>query len=395
MFNKQNILGYMDSFTNPIKRLDFSRGTYGNFEARLRELKRSDLGPAYSKYPSDLGLNPEYQTVMQIDIWENDSKVLGTRRSTVIKELQDKVVSSVESNKTAEDGKEMDPLDMTIGGLQTAGTAILGAGSQILNAALTPLTAGDLKGKGTGEFSYTEEQTGLAGGTKFTGKRLYLYLPSAIESKYGFTYESKDMSSLGPLQLGKAIAEQNTELAAELGKQIGMANLGKVVGKVAEAVGVEEGTLQAFSEATQRLVVNPMTVHMFKAVERRSFSFTWTFYPKNREDLANVYEIIHTFKYYAHPRRSEGAGRFLDYPAEFKIRFCNYDGSINQYLPKIMRCVAKSVSVKYGEDGVFSTFQYDRLGSPPTKIVLSVDFDELELLTQDRFEIAPGTINSP
>jgi hypothetical protein len=174
-----------------------------------------------------------------------------------------------------------------------------------------------------------------------------------------------------------------------------MANLGKVVGKVAEAVGVEEGTLQAFSEATQRQVVNPMTVHMFKAVDRRSFSFSWTFYPKNREDLANAYEIIHTFKYYAHPRRSEGAGRFLDYPAEFKIRFCNYDGTENQYLPRIMRCVAKSVSVKYGEDGVFSTFQYDQLGSPPTKIVLSVDFDELELLTQDRFEIAPGTINSP
>jgi hypothetical protein len=400
MFSKQSILNYMDGFADPINRLDFARSGFGNTEARLYELNRRNLGPSWSKYPSDLGLNPEYQVVMEIDIWENDSKVLNTRRETVVATLANNVSETVQSNLGVEDGQEVDALGM-LGNVAGASISALGQGfNQPVNAILRPLVGGDLSGRGTGEFSYTEEQTGLAGGTKFSGKRLYLYLPSGIETKYGFVYEDKDMAALGPLQLAKALAqaangdEGAKALAAELGKQVGMANI-KVLDKLGETVGVEAGTFRSFAEASQRQVLNPLTTHLFRTVDRRSFSFTWTFYPKNREDLANVYEIIHTFKYYAHPRRSEGAGRFLDYPAEFKIRFKDYSGNENQYLPRIMRCVAKSVTAKYGEDGVFTTLQNDALGSPPTKITLTVDFTELELLTQDRFEVAPGSIQTP
>lgn len=400
MFNKETILNDYRS----INSLDFSRSSKRTFESLLYQRSNSQnggIGGSLARYPSDLGLNPEYQVIMQIDIWENDSKVLGTKRESVLVSKGNEALDDIRTNANAEEGKQVDPfsLDGLGNTISSIGKFGLAAGNQLATTALGAVTSANPSGKGTGEFSYTEEQTGLAGRTSFTGKRLYLYLPSGIETKYGFTYESKDMASMGVLQLGKALSESargNADadaLAAELGKQVGMANI-KALEKLTEGVGVEEGTLRAYAEASQRQVVNPMTVHLFKSVERREFSFSWTFLPKSRQELANVYEIIHTMKYYAHPRRST-AGRFLDYPAEFLIRFRNYDGSDNQYLPRILRCVAKSVSVKYGEDGVFSTFERDKLGSAPTKIVMSVDFTELEILTQDRFDMQEGTIYSP
>lgn len=400
MFNKETILNDYRS----INSLDFSRSSNRTFESLLYQWNNSQnggLGGSLARYPADLGLNPEYQVIMQIDIWENDSKVLATKRETVVATKANEALEDIRTNANAEEGKQVDPFSMdglknAVGSLGKFGVA---AGNQIANPLLGAVTSTNPSAKGTGEFSYTEEQTGLAGRTSFTGKRLYLYLPSGIETKYGFSYEDKDMASMGVLQLAKALSQStqgNPEadaLIAELGKQVGMANI-KVLDKVAGELGVEEGTLRAYAEASQRQVVNPMTVHLFKNVDRREFSFSWTFLPKSRQDLANVYEIIHTMKYYAHPRRSS-VGRFLDYPAEFLIRFRNYDGSDNQYLPRILRCVVKSVGVKYGEDGVFSTFTRDKLGSAPTKIVMSVDFSELELLTQDRFDLKEGTIYSP
>lgn len=396
MFNKQTILNDYNS----IDRLDVSRSGSRDFMEKLfRGFDKS--GGAWARYPSDLGRNPEYQVIMQIDIWENDSKVLGTKRESVIATKTNEALDSLRTNVNAEEGKKVDPfsLDGMTNMATSLGAFTVSAVDQTLNSTWQALSSANSSAKGTGEFSFTEERTGLSGRTSFTGKRLYLYLPSGIETKYGLKYEDKDMASMAMMQAAKVLAESGqgnadaAELASEMGRALGMANI-KTVEKAVEGLGVEEGTLRSYAEASQRQVINPMTVHLFKGVDRREFSFTWTFLPKSREDLANVYQIIHTMKYYAHPRRST-RGTFLDYPAEFVIYFKNYhDGAINQYLPKLLRCVAKSVSVKYGEDGVFSTFNYDQLGSAPTKISMTVDFTELELLTQDRFDLAPGSILS-
>jgi hypothetical protein len=94
---------------------------------------------------------------------------------------------------------------------------------------------------------------------------------------------------------------------------------------------------------------------------------------------------MHTLKYYSHPKRSEGSGRFLDYPAEFQISFVMPNGKLNEYLPIIHKCVLTHIKVKYGEDTVFSTIDVENGGAPPTRIEMELTFSELEILTRERF----------
>ena len=127
-----------------------------------------------------------------------------------------------------------------------------------------------------------------------------------------------------------------------------------------------------------------MSLHLFKEVNRRSFSFAYTFLPRSREEMETCHEIVGLLKFFAHPKRSEGSGRFLDYPAEFGISFLTGDGKENAYMPKILKCSLESVKVKYGEETSFSTFRTDQYGAAPTKMTMELSFSELEILTRDR-----------
>jgi hypothetical protein len=103
---------------------------------------------------------------------------------------------------------------------------------------------------------------------------------------------------------------------------------------------------------------------------------------------------VNILKFFAHPKRSEGEGRFLDYPAEFQIYFLQGDGKNNAYMPYIFKCALKDIKVSYGEETVFSTFESDDFGASPTKMKLDLTFSELEILTRDRFGIDVGTVPS-
>ena len=253
--------------------------------------------------------------------------------------------------------------------------------------------------------SFVEEATGFGGGTKDVGARIYLYLPQNIESEYGFEYDDTNMSALDITRLAKVVSETgNKDLAAVVGRKLAMSNVKAVEGLAKEIPvlgnSIDDGLFSKALEAQSRQIVNPMAMHLFKEVKRRSFTFTYTFLPKSNEEMLNCYRIIHLFKYYAHPATS-GHGRFLDYPAEFNIKFYQKNNENNDiisgYLPYIFKCALTGIKVTYGEDSVMSTFMPDPAGAPPTKIVLELQFSELEILTRDRFgssEWMPG-INLP
>lgn len=253
--------------------------------------------------------------------------------------------------------------------------------------------------------SFVEEVTGFKNNTKDVGTRIYLYLPNNIESEYGFEYEDTNMSALDIARLAKVVSESgNQQLAAVVGRKLAMSNVKTIEGLAKEipvlGSAVEDGSLSKFVEAQSRQIANPMAMHLFKEVKRREFTFAYTFLPKSVEEMLNCYRIIHQFKYYAHPATS-GHGRFLDYPAEFHIKFYQKSSEnkdiISGYLPYIFKCALKGIKVTYGEDSVMSTFMPDIAGAPPTKIGLELQFSELEILTRDRFgdsEWMPG-INLP
>jgi len=54
----------------------------------------------------------------------------------------------------------------------------------------------------------------------------------------------------------------------------------------------------------------------------------------------------------------------------------------NTYIPKISKCVLKSLELQHGDDGVFSTFAGDELGAAPIYTKMTLQFAETEIMTK-------------
>lgn len=353
------------------------------FEKRLYDRGKDQRDRKYFKYPMEILNHPEHQNAMCIEIWDNNPTYLATKRQ-VFQRIGDSIADKISQSQAQAqtDNKQVD-----IGDVVGAGVQGMTEAAGTITSILSDLFAGgNLQGQGFGRDSYTEEQTGLAGSTAPVMHRIYLYMPSNISVGYGFEYEDANMSAMDLLKLPKALAEGNADVTKDMAKKIAMSNL-KVMDKLGEMVGADAGTFAKFASAQQRQVVNPMSLHIFKEVKRREFSFGYTFLPKSRQEMLNCHEIINALKYFAHPQRSEGSGRFLDYPAEFQIYFIQGESRINAYLPYIFKCALKDIKVTYGEETVFSTFESDTVGASPTKMRLELTFAELEILTRERFGI--------
>lgn len=404
---------------NAINRMFVNQNTQ-SFDRLLHSAGDDFLAGIY-KYPMNLMNDPAHQCIMRIQIYENDPKYLYTKREEITRlieataELAQDYIKNGQINSLVDRGTNAiqgaadkvglgnvpEYLRANAPSVETQQDAIakveLGVKKLLpatiavtLGTAKQALADGDLKGQGRGRDSYTEEQTGVAGGTKKTPlhQTVYLYTPTGIETTYGMEYEDADMANLDNLKLVKAMYEKNAEASKDIGKRMALANL-KLLDQFGEFFGVQSGQLGKFISAQHRQVVNPMTLHLFKGVKRREFNFSYTFIPRNSVEVEQIYSIIHLLKHHAHPKRSEGSGRFLDYPAEFQIDFLAQDGRENPHLPKILKCALRDIKIKYGDEAVMSTF-YDQAGPIPTKIVMDLSFSELEILTSDRMPWTGG-----
>ena len=156
----------------------------------------------------------------------------------------------------------------------------------------------------------------------------------------------------------------------------------KAATEVAEGLSGAEGTRglinKAFGQAD-----NPYMEVLFDAMQLRTFTYNFTFAPKNKEETQDVQKIIQLFRFHMSPELKGAANRFLTLPSEFDIHYMYQaqDGqaSENDYYNKIATCVCTGCDVNYTPDGVKS-FE----GGAPTKITMSLAFQETELLTKER-----------
>ena len=61
-----------------------------------------------------------------------------------------------------------------------------------------------------------------------------------------------------------------------------------------------------------------------------------------------------------------------------------YNGKQNEYLHKIYTCVLESCDVKFSGEGKYQTFTSDSKGAPPTVTEMSLNFQEMEIITKER-----------
>ena len=121
---------------------------------------------------------------------------------------------------------------------------------------------------------------------------------------------------------------------------------------------------------------------LFDAMALRTFTYNFTFAPKNEQEAYEVQKIIQLFRFHMAPELRGGQSRFLGLPSQFDIHymFLSKDGvaSENNYYNRIATCVLQNCAVNYTPNGVKS---FEDGG--PTTTTMTLTFKETELLTKD------------
>lgn len=388
----------------------------------------STLGDAteiiYS-YPYDLGKTPELKNWISFEIFVSGGSNLKT--NTDSKSDSNPRTFGVNPNLASTPGINPEKIASAVNspaGFTTASLLFGVGGGALISSGMGMQTAKDLWNNfsyegsdkvGRGEFGFVQETTGMTTANTRVPRTICLYMPSNIKTSYGVEYGEEDFTKLGTLMSTMKVTSQtlanifkgrgvNDEYQAGMIRatmeQLGLAALksssdyfSQMMENVSGALGGDYNLANYF-KATHRRVTNPFIINMYKSTKRRTFEFSFKFLPRNPRELESVYQIISLFKKYSLPKRIGGlAGRFVEFPAEFRIRF-NHDSMENLYLPRIGRCALTDINVVYGDE-VFSTFAPIRAetdkgepvgGAAPTKIEMTVSFTELEILTADRIE---------
>jgi len=241
--------------------------------------------------------------------------------------------------------------------------------------------------RGTGMSSYHPT-------TKRITDSVALYLPPNVTDTTAATYNGAATGVMGFAAAGAAgilQGMQNKDYEAAAKALVGSAKgflseaAKKAATELAEGLTGAEGGAglinKAFGQAD-----NPYMEVLFDDMSLRTFTYNFTFAPKNVQERDDVQKIIALFRFHMAPELKGENNRFLTLPSEFDIHymFQSKDGqaSENDFYNKIATCVLSNCETNYTPDGVNSF----RDGSP-TKITMSLTFQETELLTKERVNL--------
>ena len=143
------------------------------------------------------------------------------------------------------------------------------------------------------------------------------------------------------------------------------------------------GVKEAF-EMKKGVIISDRLELAFKGVGKRDFTYNFKMIPKNQDEADMIRKIIFAFKANMLPEFEGGnrAGRRLIVPNTFDIQYM-YVGKTNEYLHNISTCVLQDMTVQYGGSR-YKTFDANSEGAPPVETSLSLNFQEMELITRER-----------
>ena len=146
--------------------------------------------------------------------------------------------------------------------------------------------------------------------------------------------------------------------------------------------GVDPEAITGFANKAFGQATNPYMEVIFEKVGMRTFSYNFTFSPRNEDETQDVQRIIKMFRFHMLPEMQGANERFLTLPSTFDIHYM-YQMSTdiakeNNFYSKIATCVLNGVDVDYTPDGVKSF-----ASGAPTQIKMGLNFMETEMLTKE------------
>lgn len=145
---------------------------------------------------------------------------------------------------------------------------------------------------------------------------------------------------------------------------------------------LKDETLKGLAGQTLGAIPNPHVAAFFGGVELRTFSFDWTFAPRNKAESAKVQEIVRQLKVNSLPTFSKTGQAAFTYPDLCFVELYPWANEKGSELIKFKPALLKNVSVSYAPNGIPSFFADTNL---PTFIKISLDFQETEYFTGEDF----------
>jgi hypothetical protein len=227
--------------------------------------------------------------------------------------------------------------------------------------------------------------------TKRTSTLLTLYMPPQVKNITGAEYESVEMSPLTTISSAAITSffRDNVNTDATSGA------LGKYIQKLLttslETVGF--GGASEMLQLGSGIALADRMEFVFRNPKKRAFPYQFDFYPKSEREAQEVHEIIKTFRKHMLPsmasKESKTANPIFRVPHEFNIEYY-YKGNENSFLNKIGNCYLTDCDVTYGGDRYtsFPTSQTKKgeSGASPTEIHLNLNFQEMDVITQEDVE---------
>ena len=229
-----------------------------------------------------------------------------------------------------------------------------------------------------------------------------IYLPPNVSDSITSEYDGAEMGVLGLAAAGavdftRAMARNDFSAAsgALMGSAKGIAfEAAKRMGSafVGDLAGVDPEAITQFANKAFGQAVNPYMEVLYKGTGLRSFTYNFTFQPRNEDETNDVQKIIKMFRFHMLPELQGANERFLTLPSTFDIHYMfqmdpklsNNDTGVateNSFYSKIATCVLKGVDVNYTPEGVKS-FE----SGAPTAITMNLSFMETEMLTKQHVD---------
>ena len=219
-----------------------------------------------------------------------------------------------------------------------------------------------------------------------------IYLPPNVSSTTGVEYTDTDMgivgmAAAGGVDLVNAIRRDDLAGAGQailnVANKFGVGAAKRIIGGVVGAAAdVDSAAIGQFAEKAFGQATNPFMEVLFQGVGMRSFTYNFTFSPRNPDETNDVQTIIKMFRFHMLPELQGQNKTFMTLPSTFDIHYMyqGKDGDTareNQFYHKIATCVLKGCDVDYTPDGVKS---FD--SGAPTQIKMNLTFQETEMMTK-------------
>ena len=224
-----------------------------------------------------------------------------------------------------------------------------------------------------------------------------IYMPAGVKVSYGMDYNVEATNLFGAVAKGGATAVQQfregksiegLKTALQTFQRGGVNYASELVGELSATLGAGD-PVKLFTKSVG-IAINPHEEQFFNKPNFRTFNYNFQFYPRSKQEVKKVQDIIFMFKYHAHPNigSDDDIGAYFQVPSEFEIQYAYFDKQ-NEHLNKIAKCVLQTVSVSYGPEEQFSTFEDDGVDGPsPVSYGLDLTFLEQQYLTKQ--QIAKG-----